>query len=134
VQALTNLCPKLTIIPISGGRGRGPETARLVKDSIAMLGNLRAVYSMGGGNRSIVEVLADARIQPSVFIAHDLDQENRALINAGDLSFIMHHDLRADLNKVFQAFLTHHKLTRQLPDSAKSDIHIITPFNLPSPR
>ena len=134
IQTLAELCPNLSIIPISGGRGRGPDTARLVTDRTGNLGNLKAVYSMGGGNRSIINALEDARIRPSVFIAHDLDRENRALIDDGHLSFIMHHDLRADLHRVFQAFLAHHKLTRQPSNSKMSDIHVITPFNVPSPR
>jgi hypothetical protein len=38
--------------------------------------NVGAVYSIGGGNMAIVEAFASRQRTYSVFIAHDLDQDN----------------------------------------------------------
>lgn len=131
-RTLNCRCPNLRIIDVSGGSGVHYETSRLMSQVVDQLGDLRAVYSMGGGNRTILETLQQNRLQPQIYIAHDLDQENRALIRAGDLSFVLHHDLRVDVRNVFQAFLHHHKLLPDCPTNLASNIQIVTPENIPS--
>ena len=128
---LSDLCPDLRIVPVSGGSGVPFETARLLDGIAHRLADLRAVYSMGGGNRTILELLRQNRCQPDIFIAHDLDRENRALIASGRIGFILHHDLRADMANVFQAFLRYHRL---VPDDLRqtiSNVQVVTPENIP---
>jgi LacI family transcriptional regulator, galactose operon repressor len=129
--ALSDLCPNLSIVNLSGGSGVHYETSRVLHAATDQLGDLRAVYSIGGGNRTILEVLRQIRCQPDIYIAHDLDQENRALIAEGHLSFILHHDLRADMQNVFQAFLCYHKLLPDGPMTTISNVQVITPRNIP---
>jgi len=38
-------------------------------------------------------------------VALDLDDDNRRLIVDGRINFVLHRDLRVDLQNVFQAFL-----------------------------
>jgi LacI family transcriptional regulator len=131
-ETLAQLCPRLRVVPLSGGLGRGLQTAQLIEGAKADLGDCCGVYSMGGGNRAIRTALNDASLSPKIFIAHDLDRDNRALIQNRQLDFIMHHDLKSDLLGVFQTFLGHHKLAHQQPETVLSDIQVITPFNVPS--
>jgi LacI family transcriptional regulator, galactose operon repressor len=131
--ALSEMCPNLAIINLSGGSGVHYETSRMLHRITDQLGDLRAVYSMGGGNRTVLEVLRQNRCQPDIYIAHDLDRENRALIAEGHLSFILHHDLRADMLNVFQAFLFYHKLVAVGPMTTISNVQVITPRNIPPP-
>ncbi|SMY08470.1 LacI family DNA-binding transcriptional regulator [Flavimaricola marinus] len=128
--ALARRCPRLRIVPVSGGSGVPYETARLIAEVAGQVPDLRAVYSMGGGNRAILQVLAEHGIAPEVYVAHDLDVENRALIAEGAVSFVLHHDLTADMANVFQAFLHWHRLVPEMPGPLLSPVQVITPENL----
>lgn len=129
--SLADYCPKLRIVDASGGSGLSYETARRIGAVVPRLGNLRAVYSMGGGNRTVLEVLHAHRLRPDIYVAHDLDRENRALIAAGQVGFVLHHDLDADLRNVFRVFLHHHRLIAEPPERLKSTVQVITPHNIP---
>lgn len=131
LSTLGHICPDMTVIDVSEGRGVHYETSHIMHKAIADMETLSAVYSMGGGNRTILEILAQNGLKPEVYVAHDLDKDNRTLIEKGDLSFVLHHDLRLDLQNVFHAFLQHHKLRPALPHSLISHVQVITPENIP---
>ena len=128
---LNRLCPKLSIIDASGGSGVNFETSRIMQSTVAGLDQIRAVYSMGGGNTAILKALEQNGSLPDVFVAHDLDHDNRQLIEDGRLSYVLHHDLRVDLQSVFHAFLHHHKLMPVPPHTAISHVQVVTPENIP---
>ena len=67
-------------------------------------------------------------------MALDLDDDNRRLIEDGRINFVLHHDLRVDLQNVFQAFLLHHKLTSDPLHTAMSHTQVVTPENIPTPK
>jgi len=131
IKTLNNHAPNLRIVGVTGGQGMHHETARLMDKAVGHLDHLCAVYSMGGGNITILDVLEQNKITPDIYIAHDLDKDNRALIVAGRISFVLHHDLRIDLENVFQAFLHHHKLLNGILLNSISNIQIVTPENIP---
>jgi LacI family transcriptional regulator len=124
---LNRLCPNLRVIDASGGSGVHFETSRIMKSTVAGLDQIRAVYSMGGGNTAILNALEQNGSLPDVFVAHDLDHDNRQLIEDGRLSYVLHHDLRVDLQNVFHAFMHHHKLMPVPPHTAISHIQVVTP-------
>jgi len=128
---LARLCPNLRIIDASGGSGVHVQTSRIMQSIIAGLDHVRAVYSMGGGNTAILNALEQNGSLPDVYVAHDLDNDNRRLIEDGRLSFVLHHDLRVDLQNVFQAFLHHHKLMVVPLHTTMSHIQVVTPENIP---
>lgn len=128
---LARLCPNLRVIDASGGSGVHLETSRIMQSINAGLDQIRAVYSMGGGNTAILNALEQNGSLPDVYVAHDLDTDNRQLIEDKRLSFVLHHDLRVDLQNVFQAFLHHHKLSPEPPDTTISHIQVVTPENIP---
>ncbi len=129
---LAMLCPGLDVIAIQGGSGVAYETTRVLADAVDEIDAIRAVYSMGGGNRATLAFLNAQRLQPDVYIAHDLDQENLNLISRGQLDFVLHHDLQVDLRHAFTAFVAFHRLTSGPIGSARSDAQVITPENIPS--
>lgn len=131
---LKQLCPKLRLINVSGGRGILYETSRILHRAVENLDHLSAVYSMGGGNHIILNVLEQNKLLPDIFVAHDLDKDNRTLIEAGCLSFVLYHDLGVDLKHVFHAFLHYHKLTKEPFTTDISSVQIITPENIPTKR
>ncbi len=131
LQLLTDACPNLSVIDASGGSGVPYQTAHSIEPVLERLKDLRAVYSMGGGNRTILEMLSQNRLSPDIYVAHDLDRENRRLIESGRLSFVLHHDLTADMQNVFRAFLHHHKLAPDRPENLISNVQVVTRYNLP---
>lgn len=132
LQSLEQHCPNLRIVNLSGGSGVHFETSRLLNQIVDQLADLRAVYSMGGGNRTILDILDQNGLKPDIFIAHDLDRDNRALIEARRVDFVLHHDLAIDMQNVFKAFLRHHKLIDGDSTNQVSNIQIVTPENIPA--
>jgi len=95
---------------------------------------LRAVYSMcagAGGNGAVVRAFETARTRPVAFVAHDLDGENADLLRRGDLSVVLHHDLRTDCRQACRMLLQAPYTRNDLAGTA-SAIQILTPFNVPS--
>ena len=52
------------------------------------LRTLDGVYSMGGGNKSIINALENLRLKPKIFIAHDLDKDNRELLKQKKIDYV----------------------------------------------
>lgn len=132
VQALAQHAPHLRVVKSNRGGGVHYQTAKDLGDIIGNLDNLRAVYSMGGGNKTILSMLDDHGLQPEVFVAHDLDQDNRMLIENRRIDFVLHHDLTVDLRQVFASFLAYHNLGPASDDCGVSAVHVITPDNVPA--
>src|SRR4051794_3127268 len=59
--------------------------------------SVSAVRSVGEGNIATLAAFEALGRRPSVFVAHDLDADNRALLRSRRMSAVLHHDLRADL-------------------------------------
>jgi LacI family transcriptional regulator len=94
---------------------------------------VRAVYSMcagAGGNGAVVRAFDRVRSRPAAFVAHDLDGENAALLRRGDLTTVLHHDLRSDCRQACRMLLQAPYTRTELAGSA-SPIQIVTPFNVP---
>ena len=130
-QQLKKYTPKIQMIKIKGGGGLEQPTKNLVYDVAQNLKTLDGVYSMGGGNRSILDALEVLKLKPKIFIAHDLDKDNHELLIQRKLDFVLNHDLTLDLKNVFITFLSHFGLSTPKPEFMLSNAKIITPFNIP---
>lgn len=130
-ETLADLRPGLQIVAIQGGSGVDFETSNLLAKVVDGIHDLRGVYSMGGGNRSILRTLEDNGLRPQVYVAHDLDRENRELILERRLDFVLHHDLRLDIGNAFDAFLAYHRLRNDLGEVPISTVQVLTPENVP---
>lgn len=123
--------PHLQIRDVSGGQGGNADTARMFESMIAP--DVVGIYSMGGGNRAILQVLERAGLRPEVFIAHDLDEDNRALLQSGGLTLVLEHDLTEDMRRAFLHLLAYHRLLpNQVALPGMSAVQIITPRNTPT--
>lgn len=129
--ALAREAPQLAIRDASGGGGLNPDTARRIAEVAERASDLRAVYSMGGGNRGIrATLLAMGRV-PDIYIAHDLDVDNREMLARRELQIVLDHDLRADMQAAFSHILQAHGLMpRGAGPAGPSPIRVITPENL----
>ncbi|MDB5525648.1 MAG: putative transcriptional regulatory protein LacI family [Rhizobium sp.] len=124
--------PQLRVLEISEGYGKDFATGNQVRDALAHDPEINAVYSIGGGNRAIIDAFAEAGREISCFVAHDLDQDNLDLLRQEKLHFVLHHNLNSDAGSVFRTFLKARHAIPQLAGPALSAIEIITPFNLPA--
>jgi LacI family transcriptional regulator len=105
-----------------------------VREVLAGNPSVRAVYSMyagAGGNASVVDAFARERRPYDVFVAHDLDGENTALLRERRLSAVLHHDLRTDLRRACLAIM---QAQGALPGPIRTNpsaVQVITPYNAP---
>ena len=130
-ETLAKRCPQLRVVSVQGGSGVDFETSKILREVVDGFPDLRAVDSMGGGNRSILSTLEAKGIRPEIYVAHDLDRENRDLMLDQRLDFILHHDLREDIGNAFTAFLTYHRLSNDPVEHAISAVQVLTPENVP---
>ena len=87
----------------------------------------------GGHQVAIAEALAARQRTYSVFIAHDLDEDNTRLLRDGRISAVLHHDLNQDMRQACHAIMQAHNALPGAPYPWPSNIHIITPYNMPAP-
>ena len=122
-QALRLHYPHLSTVDVSEGFGRDRAIGILVREALAREPQICGVYSIGGGNAAIVAAFESEKRDARVFIGHDLDEDNRELLQQGKLSAVLHHDLRADMRRACLAILS--GIAPEL-----SQVLVITPFNL----
>jgi LacI family transcriptional regulator len=81
------------------GQGLDATIERLVLDTLDRDPTIGAVYSIGGSNVATIRAFEQRSRRYRVFIAHNLDEDNRMLLRARKISAVLHHDFRADANR-----------------------------------
>jgi LacI family transcriptional regulator len=130
-STLRRVAPGRTLVELNETDGLDATMHGLALAVLKADPQINAVYSIGGGNRAIVQAFADLNRTYRVFIAHDLDPDNLALLRAGHLSIVLHHDLPTDLRRACQSLLQSHHALPTTPNPNPSTIQPITPYNLP---
>jgi LacI family transcriptional regulator len=92
---------------------------------------INSVYSIGGGNKAILEAFDAAHRRCEVFVGHDLDRDNLKLLHDERLTAVLHHDLRYDMRLACHLIMRAHGAIDGAIDSVRSPIHIVTPYNVP---
>ena len=133
-QVLERRSPRLRLVDASGGHGLDTPTEQRVRDALAGVGDVVAVYSMGGGNLAILRALSSLGACPMCFIGHDLDQENVQLLRAGRIQAVLHHELRQDLRSACQQLMCFHGLLPAASIGPCSQVVVVTPENVPAAR
>jgi LacI family transcriptional regulator len=130
-SAIRERWPHRGVTEITDSDGLDTSVYRLALDALDRHADIEAVYSIGGGNRAILDAF-DARRRPCrAFIAHDLDRDNRELLEAGRLSAVLYHDLRRDMHRACQIIMQAHGALDGPIVTAPAPIQVITPFNIP---
>jgi LacI family transcriptional regulator len=130
-SAIRERWPDRALVEITDSDGLDSSVYRLALDALDRHADIEAVYSIGGGNRAILDAF-DARGRPCrAFIAHDLDRDNRELLAAGRLSAVLYHDLRRDMHRACQIIMQAHGALDGPIVTAPAPIQVITPFNVP---
>ena len=132
-RALRERHRNLGIVEVSEGHGIDGATGPQVAQALLEHPGIAGVYSIGGGNAAIVAAFAQAGRRCKVFIGHDLDADNLALLRAGAIQAVLHHDLGQDMRHACQDIL---RALGALPPlkqgQSLSAIQIVTPWNLPA--
>ncbi len=89
------------------------------------------VYSIGGGNRAILDAFDALDRVCRVFIGHDVDRDNRELLSQQRISAVLHHDLGSDVRRACQLIMQFHGAIPVAATTAPSPVQVITPFNIP---
>jgi len=128
-QLLREQFNHLEITEASGGLGVYDETRSLCKAALAAKPELTTVYSIGGGNQAILDAFSDHNRKPELFIAHDLDRDNRYLLLNQLIDLVIDHNLESDARLAYQHLLYAHQALSEKPDG-NSQISVITPYSL----
>jgi LacI family transcriptional regulator len=131
-NALRQSGVRLSMVEISEGFGRDEQTGALALSALTAHPDICAVYSVGGANRSVLKAFAQASRACHAFVAHDLDSDNRALLADRRISFVLHHDLKADVRNVCRLLLESNGLQPRSAPSLLSQIGIFSPCNFQS--
>lgn len=127
---LAQHAPHLAITTVSEGFGVNRATGALVGQALDAYPDIFCVYSIGGGNRAILNAFAAVARPIEVFAAHDLDRTNLALLQAGQISFVIHHNLRQDARLVALHFSKYYRLMDPHLEIEDTAISITCPLNL----
>jgi LacI family transcriptional regulator len=93
--------------------------------------SIAGVYSIGGGNRAILDAFDAMGRVCDVFIGHDVDRDNRELLAHQKISAVLHHDLAGDVRRACQLIMQFHGAIDGAATMAPSPVLVITPFNIP---
>ena len=104
---------------------------RLVLEALERHPSVEAVYSVGGGKTATVAAFERLGRPCRVFVAHDLDADNRRLLREGRISVVLHNDLRADA-RLAMPLILQERGALPIERSRPVPIQVITPYNLPS--
>ena len=118
------------VVEVSGSDGIDEANEQLVLDALGRHPTVEAVYSVGGGNTATVAAFERLGRVCRVFVAHDLDADNRRLLRDGRISVVLHNDLRADARLAMRLILQQHGALPAEPVRPTS-VQVITPYNLP---
>ncbi len=124
--------PQRALVEIAEGQGLDATQYDLVRAALERDPEIRAVYSIGGGNNATLRAFADLGRDCAVFIAHDLDHDNTRLLRAHRLSAVLHHDLRHDLREACHEVMRFHGALPPAGPVLPSAIQVVTPYNMPT--
>jgi LacI family transcriptional regulator len=134
VQALGRTRPGSRVHVMDTGHGLHAPTREAVGGLLKRCPSVAAVYSVGGANEAILSAFEAAGRPCRVFIGHDLDDDNLALLRSGRLSAVLHHDLHHDLYLACLLVVQAHGFAHALQMPTRSNVEVITPFNVPARR
>lgn len=131
-RAMRSMSLDRSLIDITESDGLDETLRDLVLDALESDPEIKAVYSIGGGNLATLEAFDKLQRTCSVFIGHDLDRDNRFLLPKGRLSAVLHHDLRQDMRRACHLIMQAQQALPGAIRSVPSSIQVITPYNMPT--
>jgi LacI family transcriptional regulator len=131
-ETLAELAPEREIHEVTDTDGLDQTMLIAVRGALALHPAIDAVYSVGGGNRATLTAFDELGTAPTVFVAHDLDGDNRSLLRTRRISAVLHHDLRADMRRAARLLLQAGGVIPGRPATIPSQVQVVTPYNEPA--
>jgi LacI family transcriptional regulator len=131
-RTLAELAPRRKVHEVKDTDGLDRTILLAVRDALALHPSINAVYSAGGGNIATLNAFGEVGMRPRVYVAHDLDGDNRALLRTRKISAVLHHDLRADMRRACRLLLQARGVLPGKPASIPSQVQVVTPYNEPA--
>jgi LacI family transcriptional regulator len=132
LAALGRLAPERQVHVVTDTDGLDETMAQAVREALEAHSSIDAVYSIGGGNRATLSAFDEVGRCPAVFVAHDLDADNLALLRTRRVTVVLHHDLKADMRRACRLLLQASGALQGSPVSLPSQVQVVTPFNEPA--
>lgn len=130
-RAIRQFAPQHRVSVVAGGYGIDPLMYKSLKNFLQAHPDTDAVYTVGGGNPGILRAFDELNRPVNAFIGHDLDRENRALLQTGKIDALIEHNLQLDAQHAFKTLLEFHGfLPASAPPAPYSKINIITRYNM----
>ncbi len=129
---MRELAPSRAIHEVTDTDGLDSTMLDAVRAALAAEPDVDAVYSIGGGNTATLAAFRALGRTPDVFVAHDLDGDNRALLRTRAISAVLHHDLRADMRRACRLVMQAQGALPGSPVTVPSPVQVVTPYNEPS--
>ena len=121
----------IEVVDVTDSDGIDTTNERLVLDALCRHPKVDGVYSVGGGNTATVAAFEKLGRECRVFIAHDLDADNRRLLREGRLSVVLHNDLRSDARLALRMILQERGALPAEPVRSVP-VQVVTPYNVPA--
>ena len=131
-ETLTELAPQRKVHEVTDTDGLDQTMLVAVRGALALHPAIDAVYSAGGGNRATLTAFDELGMTPTVFVAHDLDGDNRSLLRTRRISAVLHHDLRADMRHACRLLLQAGGVIPGRIGTVPSQVQVVTPYNEPA--
>ena len=131
-RTLADLAPQQAVHEVKDTDGLDESILVAVRGALALHPSINAVYSAGGGNVATLRAFEEVGVTPKVYIAHDLDGDNRGLLRTRRISMVLHHDLRADMRRACRVLLQARGVLPGRPESIPSQVQVVTPYNEPA--
>ncbi len=119
------------VVDVTDSDGIDATNERLVLDALRRHPAIDGVYSVGGGNTATVAAFDKLGRKCRVFVAHDLDADNRRLLREGRLSVVLHNDLRSDARLALRMILQERGALPAEPVRPVT-VQVVTPYNVPA--
>jgi LacI family transcriptional regulator len=132
LTTLELLAPHRQVHVVTDTDGMDATMAREVRRALEADPSVDAVYSIGGGNRATSRAFDEVGRRPAVFVVHDLDADNVALLRRRQVTVVLHHDLKADMRRACRLLLQAGGALPGSPVSRPSQVQVVTPFNEPA--
>ncbi len=95
---------QLALLPPSEGLDDGPATAAIVRDLLRAHADLVGLYSIGAGNRGIIEALEQSgRQHDIVVVGHELTPHTRAALLRGAFDAVLHQSVADEVAVAVEA-------------------------------
>ena len=96
--------PQLVLLPPAEGLDDAAPTAAIVHDLLRAQADLVGLYSIGAGNRGIIEALEQSgRQHDIVVVGHELTRHTRAALLAGTFDAVLHQSVADEVAVAVEA-------------------------------